>query len=164
MLKLVTGGGGPVCNAEQSAGDVDVTAGLAINAVNVRRDINVENGVLVSVAASGKINQIRVSEQADLSGVAWQPYKSAMPYTLSAGHGAKRLFVQVRRASEVQGASIAVESAVKQVSYQCTVVRRPGRVSSGFRLAESGLLGGVCVSSGVLTAADPGNRTRSGGR
>jgi len=118
VLKLATGGGGPVCNAERTAGDIDVTTGLAIDAVNVRRDINVENGVLVSVAASGKINQIRVSEQADLSGVAWQPYKSATPYTLSAGTGAKRLFVQVRRASEVQGASITVESDVKQVSYQ----------------------------------------------
>jgi hypothetical protein len=117
VLKLVTGGGGPVCNAEQSAEDVDVTAGLAINTVNVRRDINVENGVLVSVVASGKINQIRLSEQADLDGVAWQPYKSAMPYTLSAGAGTRHLFVQVRRASEVEGASIAIESPVKQVNY-----------------------------------------------
>lgn len=119
VLKLVTGGGGPVCNAGQSAADVDVTTGLAINDINIRPDINVENGVLVSVAASGRINQIRVSEQADLSGVAWQPYKSsAMPYTLSPGAGAKRLFVQVRRASEVEGASITVESSVKQVSYR----------------------------------------------
>lgn len=117
VMKLVTGGGGPVCNAEQSADDADVTTGLVINAVNIRRDSNVENGVLVSVAASGKINQIRVSEQADLSGIAWQPYDSAMPYSVSAGAGAKRLFVQVRRASEVQGASIAVESPVKQVAY-----------------------------------------------
>ncbi len=118
VLKLVTGGGGPVCNAEHSASDGKVITGLVINAVNIRRDINVENGVLVSVAASGSINQIRVSEQADLGSVGWQPYKSAMPYTLSAGAGGKRLFVQVRRASEVQGASIAVESPVKQVNYR----------------------------------------------
>ena len=118
VLKLATGGGGPVCNAEHAAKEADEATGLAINAVNVRRDINVENGVLVSVAASGKINQIRVSEQDDLSAVAWQPYKSAVPYTLSAGTGGKRLFVQVRRASEVQGASISVESPVKQVNYR----------------------------------------------
>lgn len=118
VLKLATGGGGPVCNAEQAASDGDEDTGLVINTVNVRRDINVENGVLVSVAASGKINQIRVGEQVDLSGVGWQPYKSAMPYSLSAGSGGKRLFVQVRRASEVQGASIAVESSVKQVDYR----------------------------------------------
>jgi hypothetical protein len=116
VLKLVTGGGGPVCNAEQSADAVNVTTGLVINAVNIRRDSNIENGVLVSVAASGEINQIRVGEQADLSGVAWQPYKNSAPYTLS--EGAKRIFVQVRRASEVQGASIAVESPVKQVNYR----------------------------------------------
>lgn len=117
VLKLVTGGGGAVCNAERSADGVSDT-GLAIDTINVRRDSNVENGVLVSVAASGKVNQIRVGEQADLTNVTWQPYKDAAPYTLSAGSGTKRLFVQVRRASEVQGASIAVESPVKQVSYR----------------------------------------------
>lgn len=117
VLKLVTGGGGPECNADPAAEVSEVAAGLVINAVKVRRDINVENGVLVSVAASGNINQIRISEQPDLGGVTWQAYKSAVPFTLSGSEGRKQLYVQVRRASEVQGASIAVESLVKKVSY-----------------------------------------------
>ncbi|VAW76475.1 hypothetical protein MNBD_GAMMA13-1776, partial [hydrothermal vent metagenome] len=77
----------------------------------------VENGVQVAVTASGAINQIRISEQPNFSGAAWQPYQESVPYTLSAGAGNKSVYVQVRRASEVKGASIAVESPIKQVIY-----------------------------------------------
>ena len=118
VLKLATGGGGPACDAAPSAQNDEVIAGLKINAVNVRRDANVENGVLVAVTTSGKVNQIRISEQQDFSGAAWQPYQKTVPYTFSAGAGNKPVSVQVRRASEVQGASIAVESPIKQVIYK----------------------------------------------
>lgn len=41
VLKLATGGGGPVCVAAPSAQNDEVIAGLKINAVSVRRDANV---------------------------------------------------------------------------------------------------------------------------
>ncbi|VAW83003.1 hypothetical protein MNBD_GAMMA13-1251, partial [hydrothermal vent metagenome] len=81
ILKLVTGGGGPVCNAELSSQNDGVIAGLEINTVNLSRDVGVENGVQVAVTASGAINQIRISEQPNFSGAAWQPYQESVPYT-----------------------------------------------------------------------------------
>lgn len=118
VVKLATGGGGPVCNAAVTDTGSEASGGLVIDSISVKRDTGSDQGVLVSARTSGAVNQIRVSEQSDFSDAAWQPYKKTVPFLLSAGSGNKVLYVQVRRASEVQGASIAVESPVKRVNYK----------------------------------------------
>jgi hypothetical protein len=119
LVKMTTGGGGPSCDApRQASGDV-TGSGLNVSAVHIRENINSSpTGVLVSARASGAVNQIRISEQADFADVEWQPYKPAVPFTLSAGEGPKQVYVQVRRIAQVQGASIEVLSPVKKVTYR----------------------------------------------
>lgn len=119
VLKLVTGGGGAVCDAPLAASGESAPS-LTVDAVRIRADINaqVPAGVLVSARVSGPANQIRISEQADFKGAQWQPYAPSVPFTLSAGSGLKQLYVQVRRVSEVQGASIEVISPAKEVRYR----------------------------------------------
>lgn len=118
VVTLVTGGGGPVCDAPETVADADTRSGLSLDEVHVRADINAPGTILVSAHASGPVNQIRISEQPDFKGAVWQPYESAAPFTLSAGTGVKQLYVQVRRATQVQGASIEVVSPAKMVPYK----------------------------------------------
>ena len=120
VVTLVTGGGGPVCDAPPAVLDADMRSGLSLDQVRVRTDSNSPDtaGVLVSAHASGPVNQIRISEQPDFEDAEWQPYRATVPFALSAGTGVKQLYVQVRRATQAQGASIAVVSPVKKVSYQ----------------------------------------------
>jgi hypothetical protein len=117
VVALVSGGGGPVCDAPQVAADAGIRSGLSLDEVRVRPDPNTA-GILVAAQASGSVNQIRISEQADFKDADWQPYAQAVPFALSAGTGVKQLYVQVRRATQVQGASIEVVSQVKEVAYQ----------------------------------------------
>ncbi len=118
VIKLATGGGGAQCDAP--LGDTAASAaGLSLEAVRVRANGNASSAsVLVAARASAPVNQIRISEQADFGDAHWQAYKALVPFTLSAGKGAKRLYVQVRRVAEAQGASIEVLSPVKQVVYR----------------------------------------------
>ncbi len=117
VVKLVTGGGGPSCAAPSSA-TAESAPGLSLQAVRIRHSAGAPAAtVLVSARASGPVNQIRVSEQQDFSDTDWQAYKPTIAYTLSAGEGPKRLYVQVRRVAQVQGASIQIQSPVRQVTY-----------------------------------------------
>jgi hypothetical protein len=97
-----------------------VDTGLSLTAVSVRDDIDARKGarVVISARASGDVNQIRISEQADFKDVEWQDYKPEVSVRLSEGKGLKRLYVQVRRATQVQGATIEVLSPVKELSYR----------------------------------------------
>lgn len=119
VVKLATGGGGPVCDAPaQNAADV-ASAPLSLDTVRIRDDINAAPaGVLVATRVSGSVNEIRISEQANFGDADWQPYQPAVPFTLSAGDGVKQLYVQVRRVAQAQGASIEVVSPVKKVTYR----------------------------------------------
>lgn len=109
-MRIVSGGGGPVCDAAAVEGDASASSGLDIERVNVRADSTMAGQVLVSVAVSGAANQIRVSEQADFAGVAWRDLQPAVPFTLSPGKGLKQIHVQVRRYAKVEGATIEVMS------------------------------------------------------
>ena len=117
VMKLVSGGGGPHCDAPAAAVDREVSTGLAIERVRVKADGGSGN-VLVSVSVSGTANQIRVSEQADFSDVTWQDLKPDVTYTPSEGKGLKQIYVQVRRVAKVKGASIEVLSATEKVQYR----------------------------------------------
>lgn len=118
-VKLVTGGGGPACDAPPQVSSAAAGSGLTVEAVGIRDNINTSpGGVLVAAQVSGPVNQIRISEQADFADAGWQPYQPVVPFTLSGGHGPKQLYVQVRRVAQVQGASIEVVSPVKKISYR----------------------------------------------
>jgi hypothetical protein len=118
-VRLVTGGGGPVCDAPQAVAETDMGSGLSVGEVTVRAASGSPQAadVLVSVNTSGEANQIRISEQADFRNAEWEPYKPVLSFTLSPGAGLKQLYVQVRRATQVQGASIEVMSPAKRVIY-----------------------------------------------
>lgn len=110
-MRIVSGGGGPVCDAAVAASDAGTSSGLDIERVNVRADSSAAGQVLVSVKVSGAANQIRISEQADFSGAAWRDLQPSVPFTLSPGKGLKQIHVQVRRYAKVEGATIEVMSA-----------------------------------------------------
>ena len=123
VLKLVPGGGGPVCEATENSGKPEqVTAGeLEITGVQVSADKAVsppDVQVLVTVDVSGQANQIRIAESADFAGAAWQTLKPQNRYTLSQGKGVKRLYVQVRRQVKSRGASIEVLSPTRVIRYR----------------------------------------------
>jgi hypothetical protein len=119
VVKLVTGGGGPVCQAPSRASATGSGSALVVTSVQIKNDVNAApSGVLVAARVTGSANQIRISEQADFGDVEWRPYEPTLTYTLSEGQGAKQLYVQVRRAAEVQGASLEVLSPIKKVSYR----------------------------------------------
>ena len=118
VLKLAPGGGGPDCDAPAAATPVDVSSGLAIDGVSIRKDPGESARILVSVRASGPANQVRISEQVDFVGSDWQPLEQPTPYDLSDAEGARQIYVQVRRHVESQGASIEVISPVERVQYR----------------------------------------------
>jgi hypothetical protein len=120
VMKIASGGGGPECNAAAEPLDNTTSSGLTVDRIDISADSGTgESGnVLISVAASGPVNQIRISEQADFAGASWQAYQPAVAHTLSQGKGLKQVHVQVRRFSEVAGASIEVVSAPKKARHR----------------------------------------------
>jgi hypothetical protein len=119
VMKIASGGGGPECNAPAEPLDNTTSSGLTVDRIDISADSGTgkSGNVLISVAVSGPVNQIRISEQADFAGVSWQAYQPAVAYTLSQGKGLKQIHVQVRRVSEAKGASIQVVSPPKKVQY-----------------------------------------------
>lgn len=119
-LKIVTGGGGPECVAPDKAATPEAaSASLLIKSATVERDVqSVDNRVLVSVTANATANQVRISENADFSGANWVELTTPVAVALSDGRGAKYLFIQVRRHSGTEGASLNVVSPVKKLFYQ----------------------------------------------
>jgi hypothetical protein len=116
VVTLVTGGGGPVCDAPPPAPVSSADSGLSVDSITVRVD-SASDRVRVSTRTTAPANQIRISEHADFKDARWQPYTATVAYEPSPGIGVKRLYVQVRRAAQVEGASIEAVSPVKQVSY-----------------------------------------------
>jgi hypothetical protein len=119
VMRIASGGGGPECDAPAEPLDNTTSSGLTVDRIDISADSATgESGnVLISAAASGPVNQIRISEQADFSGASWQAYQPAVAYTLSQGKGLKQVHVQVRRFSEVEGASIEVVSPPKKAKH-----------------------------------------------
>ena len=119
VMKIASGGGGPECNAPAEPLENATASGLTLDRIDISADSATgESGkVLISAAASGPVNQIRISEQADFAGASWQAYQPAVAYTLSQGKGLKHVHVQVRRFSEVEGASIEVVSPPRKAKH-----------------------------------------------
>ncbi len=119
VLRVAPGGGGAECQppADLVADDSSST-GLTVDRVDINPDVGAPSSLLVSVEASGPVNQIRISERADFADASWQSYQPAVSYTPSEGKGLKQIHVQVRRVSETPGASIEVASTPRKVQYR----------------------------------------------
>ena len=121
VVNLAPGGGGPVCTAAAAADITPQAASeLEITRVRVRPDTALSSGaqVVVTVTASGKADQIRISENADFAGAKWMDLEPQNRFMLSKGKGVKRLYVQVRRLVKTKGASIESLSPVEVVPYR----------------------------------------------
>ncbi len=120
VVKIAAGGGGPDCEAPAEVSDADASSGLTIARIDVKTDPSAGGSgkVLIAAVASGAVNQIRISEQANFDGASWQTYQPAVPFSLSEGRGLKQIHVQVRRVSEAEGARIQVMSPIKEVQYR----------------------------------------------
>lgn len=120
ILKIVSGGGGPQCDAPRARVENDTASGLTIERISIKPDAAAASSgqVLVSVQVSGEANQIRISEQADFSGAPWQVLAPAVVYSTSKGKGVKQIYVQVRRQAKARGASIEVLSQPGKMTYR----------------------------------------------
>lgn len=119
MLKITSGGGGPVCSAPPVRANQSESGGLNIRHIAVDKTISTgaAGQVLVSVTVQGTANQVRISEVADFSGADWRALQFPIPYQLSEGGGPKDIYVQVRRYAHMEGANIEVASPVRRVKY-----------------------------------------------
>ncbi len=121
-LKLATGGGGPNCDAPapQPQNIAQPTSSLLITSVAIKpaKQQTASPHVLVSVQASAAANQVRISESRDFSGARWVELTTQVAFELSSGSGMKHLYVQIRRHTGVEGASLDVVSEVKKVRYK----------------------------------------------
>jgi hypothetical protein len=119
VIKVASGGGGPECNAPAAASTATTSAGLAIERVTISATPESgSNEVLVSLKVSGKVNQVRASEQPDFAGADWQAFHSPLAFKASPGNGEKQLYVQVRHHVQAEGAVIEVVSPVERVRYR----------------------------------------------
>jgi len=120
IVKIVSGGGGPQCDAPLASGEEDTDSGLTIEHITIKPDSAAGGSgqVRVSVQVSGNANQIRISELADFSGAPWQAFAPTVAYTTSQGKGLKQIYVQVRRQASTEGASIEVVSPPGKTTYR----------------------------------------------
>lgn len=117
VLSLSSGGGGVRCPIS-SAGTGLSSAGLAVSrfAINEGAAETAGRTVKLHNKLTGMATQYRASESQDLEGVDWQYYDTAPEFSLSAGAGVKRVYLQVRRHSTVNGATLETLSPVVQDS------------------------------------------------
>ena len=101
---------GPSCTspavASQSANNVKITA-IDLDAVADQPGL-----YQIRTRVQGDAGQIRISDSKDFSGASWQPYKPSVDY--SPGY-ARQLYVQVRRYTKIDGASLQSVSPVATV-------------------------------------------------
>lgn len=120
IIKVVSGGGGPQCDAPLAPTKEGDESALIIKHIAVKPDsaANESGQVLVSVRVSGDANQIRISEQADFTAASWQALAPAVGFKTSEGKGVKQIHVQVRRQAKTKGASIEVMSRPAKTTYR----------------------------------------------
>jgi hypothetical protein len=117
VISLPAGGGGPECElGSQIAGLT--SAGLLVRQfrINAGATSTDNRNVNLNHSLSGAATEYRASERRDMAGAEWQTYAAAPQFTLSEGAGVKRVYLQVRRHSTVNGASLESLSPVVQDS------------------------------------------------
>lgn len=111
VLKLTSGWDkGPACTGVSATADSD--NGLKITRLDLAVTAQKSAAVQIRTQVQGDAGQIRVSSLPDFSDTGWQPYKTAINYTPGS---ARQLYVQVRRYTEIQGATLQSLSPVATV-------------------------------------------------
>ena len=115
VLSLAGGGGGPECRIN-TTGSARSAAGLMIRGYAINNGAREADGQTVRLhnRLNGTATHYRASEQRDFAGAEWQPYTAAPEFKLSTGAGLKRVYLQVRRASTADGATLETLSPVVQ--------------------------------------------------
>ena len=117
VMSLSSGGGGTPCQLAEGDNRV-YEGGLLVSrfTLDAGKAATTNGTVTLNNSVKGTVTQYRASERADFSGAEWQDYSTAPSFTLSAGPGKKRVYFQVRRHANVNGAVIETLSAVAQDS------------------------------------------------
>jgi len=115
ILSLPTGGGGPVCKADNGRNGTG-NGGLRVSQFRISKGIAVTTtpNVFLNHKVEGVPTQYRASEHPDFTGSDWQTYTTTPGFKLSAGNGRKVVYFQVRRSTTMNGADIEVFSPVVQ--------------------------------------------------
>ncbi|MDX1697171.1 MAG: hypothetical protein R3308_02745, partial [Thiohalobacterales bacterium] len=115
VLSLAGGGGGPQCQIT-TTGTVESASGLAIRRYAINNGAREADARTVRLhnSLNGTATHYRASEQRDFAGAEWQAYSAAPEFKLSPGSGLKRVYLQVRRHSTVNGATLETLSPTVQ--------------------------------------------------
>ncbi len=91
-----------------------LSAALAIKrfAINDGVTVTTNRTVRLHNKLAGMATQYRASERQDMADAEWQYYAVAPEFTLSPGAGLKRVYLQVRRHSTVNGATLESVSPI----------------------------------------------------
>ena len=117
VMSLPAGGGGPECALRTQVAALTPT-GLAVRQFRINAGAPATNSrnIKLNHSISGVATEYRASERRDMSGAEWKSYAGAPEFTLSEGPGMKRVYLQVRRHSTVNGATLESLSPVVQDS------------------------------------------------
>ena len=119
VMSLPAGGGGPQCSIRREA--VALTASSLVVSqfrINAGAAATDSRTIRLNNSTNGTATQYRASERSDMEGAEWQYYAGAPEFTLSPGAGVKRVYLQVRRHSTVNGATLETVSPVVVDSIQ----------------------------------------------
>ena len=117
VISLSAGGGGPECELGRQVAEL-TSPGLLVRQfrINAGAASTDNRNVNLNHTLSGAATEYRASERRDMEGAEWQTYAAAPQFTLSEGAGVKRVYLQVRRHSTVNGATLESLSPVVQDS------------------------------------------------
>ena len=115
VMSLPAGGGGPECTLGRQVA-VLASSGLKVRQFRINAGASATDSRTITLnhRLSGAATEYRASERRDMAGAEWQSYADAPEFTLSEGTGVKRVYLQVRRHSTVNGASLESLSPVVQ--------------------------------------------------
>ncbi len=116
---LVTGGLGPICDLGEVATSPALTDGaVSIPAFHLGAvdSPGGERTVRLNAVVTGNPTHYRVAEHWGFEGVEWIDYKSQLLYKLSEGAGKKRVYFQVRRLKQLDGAHVESLSGIAQAT------------------------------------------------
>jgi len=116
---LATGGLGPICDL----GEVEISPALTDGPVTISTfrldDVAPSGGgreVRLNAVVTGNPTHYRVAEHWGFEGVEWIEYKSQPLHEISEGAGEKRVYFQVRRMKQLDGAQVESLSGIAQAT------------------------------------------------
>ncbi len=113
VLSMTGGGGGPICHTTGNS-SAQQQGGLQITGFSINRGAAkaASRQVTLDISLSGAVTQYRASERPDFSDTDWHDYSAVPGFELSPGNGKKRVYLQVRRHSEMNDAVVETLSQV----------------------------------------------------